>query len=225
MLSNRYYDRYTNSYSDKMEDTQDRLITVTGIGKVEVEPDTAILKIGVITKNENVVKAQDENKKIMNKVIEGLIDDGIRQTDIKTIQYTVVPQYDYVEGKQDFRGYEIRHVIEVTIRDINEVGIIIENAVKNGVNYQQELTFTVDEPEKYYEDALELAIINAQDKANNIAITLRARINFRPIKVIEKTNRNQIKPYETAIYRDGSGIPVQQGKMNIVAMVEATFEY
>ncbi|GMQ58649.1 hypothetical protein AN1V17_30440 [Vallitalea sediminicola] len=224
MVPNSCYDRYPQSYREKINCEDRRVITVVGIGKVEVEPDTAIIKIGVITKNENVVMAQDENKNIMDQVIKGLLDDGVRQTEIKTIQYTVVPQYDYIEGKQDFRGYEVRHVIEVTVADIDTVGTIIQNAVKNGVNYQQGLNFTVNEPDKYYEDALESAVINARDKAENIGITLRTRIDLQPIKVIEKTKRDQIKPYETAIYRDG-GIPVQSGKLSIVAMVEATFEY
>ena len=224
MVPNMCYDRYPPTYQEKANCEDKRLITVVGIGKVEVEPDTAILKLGVITKNEDVVMAQDENKNIMDQVIKGLVDDGVSKTEIKTIQYTVVPQYDYIEGKQDFRGYEVRHVIEITVTDIDTVGMIIQNAVKNGVNYQQGLNFTVDEPDKYYEDALELSIINARDKAENIGMTLRTRINPRPIKVIEKTKRDQIKPYETAIYRDG-GIPVQSGKLSIVAMVEATFEY
>ncbi|GKX29842.1 hypothetical protein SH1V18_23220 [Vallitalea longa] len=224
MIPELYYHRRPVYYTEKVNKSDNRLITVVGIGRVDVEPDTAIIKIGVITKDPNVATSQDENKKIMDQVIRGLLDDGVSQTDIKTIQYTVVPQYDYIEGKQDFRGYEVRHVIEVTVTDLSSVGMIMENAVRNGVNYQQGLNFTVDEPEKYYEDALELSIINAQDKAENIGMTLNADINPRPVKVIEKTSRDQMKPYESAVYKDG-GIPVQSGKLTIVAMVEATFEY
>lgn len=224
MIPELYYHRRPVYYTEKVNKSDNRLITVVGIGRVDVEPDTAIIKIGVITKDPNVEASQDENKKIMDQVIRGLLDDGVSQTDIKTIQYTVVPQYDYIEGKQDFRGYEVRHVIEVTVTDLSSVGMIIENAVRNGVNYQQGLNFTVDEPEKYYEDALELSIMNAQDKAENIGMTLNADINPRPVKVIEKTSRDQMKPYESAVYKDG-GIPVQSGKLTIVAMVEATFEY
>lgn len=209
---------------DRINRSNNRLITVVGIGRVDVEPDIAIIKIGVITKDQKVEMSQDENKKIMDKVIKGLIDDGVKQTDIKTIQYTVVPQYDYIEGKQDFRGYEVRHVIEVIVMNLNQVGKIMENAVKNGVNYQQGLNFTVDEPEKYYEDALELSIINAQDKAENIGMTLNTDINPRPVKIIEKTSRDQMKPFESSLFKDG-GIPVQSGKLTIIAMVEATFRY
>ncbi len=224
MMPNMFYYKYPRFYNEKIKQTEDRLITVTGMGKVEVEPDTAILKLGAITKDTNILKAQDENKRIMNQVIDGLLRDRIRQTDIKTIQYTVVPQYDYVEGKQEFRGYEVRNVIEVTVRNTEKIGTIIENTVKNGANYQQGLTYTVFEPEKYYEDALELAVINAQEKAQNIARTLQSRINLQPIKVIEKTSRESMTRYDKFMVRDG-GVPVEMGKMNIIAVVEAAFEY
>jgi uncharacterized protein YggE len=223
-MPNMYYYREPQMY-DINEEMDERLITVVGTGKVDVEPDTAILKIGVITKDTDIIDAQDENKNTMNAVIEGLISNGIDETDIKTIQYTVTPQYDYIDGKQVFREYEIRHVLEVTIKDTNKVGVIIDDAVKDGANYQQGLTFAVDNPENYYDRALQLAVINSQEKATNIANTLQGNINMQPIKITEKTRKDQIAPYEQSItYRNG-GTPIQTGKLSIISTVEATYEY
>lgn len=225
MMPNMFYYREPNMYDVNNEEIDERLITVVGTGKIDVEPDTAILKIGVITKDADIIKAQNENKNTMNNVIDGLINNGIDERDMKTIQYTVTPQYDYIDGKQVFREYEVRHVLEVTIKDTDKVGVIIDDAVKDGANYQQGLTFTVDNPENYYDRALQLAVINSQEKASNIANTLQGSINLQPIKLTEKTRKDQIAPYEQSItYRNGS-TPIQTGKLNIVSTVEATYEY
>ncbi len=48
---------------------------------------------------------------------------------------------------------------------------------------------------------------------------------MRPIKVIEKTNRDQISPREGQYMVVDGGVPVRAGTMQIVAKVEATFEY
>lgn len=225
MMPNMFYYREPEMYDINNEEMDERLISVVGTGKVDVQPDTAILKFGVITKDADIIKAQEENKNTMNNVIDNLINNGIDERDIKTIQYTVTPQYDYIDGKQVFRGYEVRHVLEVTIKDTDKASLIIDDAVKDGVNYQQGLTFTVDNKEDYYDEALRLAVINSQEKATSIANTLQGNINLQPIKIIEKTNKNQISPYEQNLaYRNG-GVPIQTGILNIVATVEATYEY
>ncbi len=220
-----FYYRYPYDYRKNIKKPEDRLITVVGNGKVEVEPDIVIINMGVTTQNADVIIAQDENKIIMNKVIEGLLRDDIKNNDIKTTQFSVMPRYYYVDGEQQLRGYEVNNVIQVTVRDMDKVGIIIENALKNGVNNQRSLNYTVSESEKYYEDALELAVINAQEKAQNIALILQSRINMRPINVIEKMNRDQIGPRENQFLVVDGGVPVKAGTMNIVAKVEAIFEY
>lgn len=225
MMPDMFYYNYAYMNRKKLKKHKDRLITVVGIGKVEVEPDIIVINMGVTTQDSDVVKAQDDNKTIMNKVIDGLRRDGVKQNDIKTTQFSVTPRYNYVDGKQEFIGYVVNNVIQVTVRDMDQVGMIIENALKNGVNNQRGLNYTVSEPELYYEEALELAVINAQEKAQNIAMTLHSSINMQPIKVIEKTNRDQISPRESQyMVRDG-GVPVRAGTMQIVAKVEAIFEY
>ncbi len=225
MMPDMFYYNYPYMNRKKLKKHKDRLITVVGIGKVEVEPDIIVINMGVTTQDTDVVKAQDDNKTKMNKVIDGLRRDGVSQNDIKTTQFSVTPRYNYVDGKQEFIGYVVNNVIQVTVRDMDQVGMIIENALKNGVNNQRGLNYTVSEPEIYYEEALELAVINAREKAQNIAMTLQSNINMRPIKVIEKTNRDQISPREGQYMVVDGGVPVRAGTMQIVAKVEATFEY
>lgn len=219
-----YYYNNPYGYGKKLKRIENQ-ITVEGIGKVEVEPDIIAINMGVITRDTDVIKAQDENKRIMNQVINGLLRDGVDEKDIKTTQFSVMPRYNYVNGQQEFDGYVVSNVIQVTVRDMDKVGIIIENALKNGVNNQRSLNYTISEPETYYEDALELAVINAQEKAHNIAMTLESNIHMRPIKLTEETDRDQLSPRERQYMVIDGGVPVKAGTMEIVAKVKATFEY
>ena len=68
------------------------------------------------------------------------------------------PQYDYVEGRQVFRGYEVINSINVTIKNIEQVGTVIDTAVRNGVNQVSNIRFTVENEHIPYQEALSLAL-------------------------------------------------------------------
>ena len=50
-----------------------RVITVTGNGKVAVQPNYVQLQIEVNTEGKNVSEAQQENANIMNQVIQSIL--------------------------------------------------------------------------------------------------------------------------------------------------------
>ena len=85
-----------------------REITVTGIGEVDAQPDYVQIQIEVRTEGKDASLAQQENAFIMNRVIGSLVALNIPREAIQTTAYTISPNYDYIEGKQVFRGYEVQ---------------------------------------------------------------------------------------------------------------------
>ena len=73
-----------------------RTILVQGEGEIEIEPDFALLYIGVETHQQNVQAAQKENNELMNNVLTELGKLGVPSEDIRTSRFDVVPvrQYD-----------------------------------------------------------------------------------------------------------------------------------
>lgn len=56
--------------------------------------------MGVSTENSALAKAQEENARAISDIKKALTTAGIPENEIKTADYSIHPQYDYVEGRQ-----------------------------------------------------------------------------------------------------------------------------
>ncbi len=159
MVPNSNYYNYMNPINNNYAN---KLIKVEGNGYINTQPDTAIITMGVIKEDISAKQAQQDNKIAIENIINGLNELGIKNNNIKTIDYSIYPRYDYIDNVKTFRGYEIKHLLEVTVNNINDVGIVLEQSIENGANYHQGVTFTVNDFNKYYQDALDLAVLDAK---------------------------------------------------------------
>ncbi|MBO1911180.1 SIMPL domain-containing protein, partial [Microvirga sp. 3-52] len=159
-----------------------RVMTVTGIGSFSIAPDIVQIQLEVRTESKQLSQAQQENAELMDLVIDSLLELGIARENIQTVSYNISPQYDYVEGRQVFRGYEVINAIDVKINNIEQAGMIIDTAVRNGVNQVSNIRFSVENEQIPYQEALSLALKNALAKAQTIANTIHLKLNPHPVK-------------------------------------------
>jgi uncharacterized protein YggE len=129
-------------------------MNVEGRGSIFAEPDRASVVLGVITENLQLEAAQNENSLKVQKVIQALLDSGVKREDIKTSNYQISPQYDFVNGEQVFRGYRVVHELAVVIENIRLIGVIIDNAVRAGANTVSDIRFFISDTNVYYQAAL-----------------------------------------------------------------------
>ncbi|MBP0726590.1 SIMPL domain-containing protein [Bacillus sp. RG28] len=204
-------------------------MTIKGYGEIKVKPDEAILTIGVVTKNPDVQKAQQENAMKSHQVVEALRKIGIEDQYMKTASYTVQPKYDYIDGKSVLRGYEVEHLIELTVKNLNQVGLIYKAAVENGATIARNIQFRVSNLSYYEQEAMKLAFLNGREKANQLAYTVGVAINPIPYKIIEGGNA-EIQPKVMGIaYQSGATSsvvpPIQTGQLTISAQLIIIFVY
>src|SRR5690242_3940874 len=95
---------FRNSY---FNDESNGSMKLTGAGTIKVEPNIAIIYLGVVTENTNLEEAEKENTLKSQAIINGLYNLNIQKKDIQTSTYSIEPQYDYVDNKQIFKGYKI----------------------------------------------------------------------------------------------------------------------
>ena len=202
-----------------------RKITVTGNGQVAVEPDVATVQIEVSTVNAQVSVAQEQNAEIMNRVIQSILQLGVPRENIRTVSYTVSPQYDYIDGKQIFRGYEVNNSISVKLTDMQQVGPVIDTAVANGANRVSNIQFSVEDESFYKQQAIENALKDAQLKANTIAQSLKLSIQPQPIKVTELAAANNPVLYKSVAMSDMSSTPIEQGQIIITATMSVQYSF
>jgi len=200
-------------------------IEVTGEGTVSAAPDKAIIVLGVITENVSLTAAQKDNSTAAANIIAALLKLGIPKANIQTAQYSIDIQYNYVDGKQIFRGYQVTHLLQVTVDQIDLTGLIVDTAVKSGANTVRNIQFTLANPEMAYNRALSLAIRNGSIKAATIAQTLGVALHPIPCLVEESSRTHGPVPYAASLQLASEATPIQPGELNISASIKAKFTY
>jgi hypothetical protein len=202
-------------------------ITISGEGKVFSAPDIGIISLGVVSDAKTVAAAQKDNVTKMNKITQAIKDLGVEEKDLKTINYSIYPRYQYLSGRSDIIGYEVSQTIEVKIRNLNKVGDIISKGAELGANQTGSLSFTFDDQEKLNQEARTKAISNAKEKANTLADVLGVKL----IKIIDfsESSYQPPAPYysEKALGIGGGGDAtpdIQTGQNEITSNVTIVYE-
>jgi uncharacterized protein len=200
-------------------------LKVEGTGTVRVEPDLAVVILGVVTEDTQLANVQKENARRIADILSTLERMGIDKKDIQTQAYTIDPQYDYVEGRQVFRNYRVVHNLSITVRNVAQIGEIIDAAVQSGANTVNSIRFTVSDPSRLYQQALNAAVEDAQFKAATIAGKLNIQVSRVPVQLTELSISNGTPVPKLYIQAAEVSTPVQPGQIEIAARVEATFTY
>ncbi|WP_203361832.1 SIMPL domain-containing protein [Bacillus sp. REN10] len=210
----------------KYDESRAHTMTVEGKATVTTAPDQAIITIGVVSEAKQVIEAQQQNSSISHQIIQALNKSGIPSNDIKTKQYSVRPVYQYTEGKSILTGYEVRHLLEVQVNQLNQIGTILTIATENGANIIEDITFKTSTPHAAYRKALQLATLDAIGKAKELAKTLRVQLNETPHHLIERSAHVQPRPMEKMVLAASTeSVPIEPGELSFSATVEAVFVY
>ncbi|MEI4829106.1 SIMPL domain-containing protein [Bacillus sp. FJAT-53711] len=211
-------------YIHDLRNGKEATVTVQGEGVVKAKPDVVVLTIGVRTEGTNVKQAQEENAALSTQLLASLKQLGITEQNIKTLSYTITPQYEHVNEKAILRGYQVEHLYEIIVLNVQKAGEVYEAAVANGANVAKGLVFRVSDPNAYYKQALVLAVQNAQEKARTIASTYSLNINPIPISLVEESSQ---MPREFVAYSavHSGAPPIQSGELEIISTVRAVFTY
>lgn len=200
-------------------------MSINGRGSIKASPDIVVLNMGVTTEGTDLMSAQRENTVKMERVIEALKKSGIEDRDIETSSYIVEPIYENIEGKQIFKGYRVRNLLKVTVRDMGKAGQVIDTGVRNGVNAVRDIEFTISNPSHYYDQALRLAIEDAVRKAEVAANTIGASVNRIPKEIVEESFGVVLGVQSASMDVKAAVTPIRPGPVDVTANVKATFCY
>jgi uncharacterized protein YggE len=211
------------------EPTQRTDIGVSGTGKVSVAPDTAIASIGVEITAPTLAEATQEASTRMTAVIDAIKAQGVAATDIQTTSYNVFPITSQPEEGQTstITAYRVSNIVTVKIRDIGNVGGVLDAALTAGANSVNSVFFTVNDPSEAMDQARTLAVQDAMAKAGTLAAA--AGVQVGPIISISDLTGGVQPLYRTAEYAAvpaamGGAGPVETGQTEIQVTVEMHFE-
>lgn len=147
-------------------------ISVSGIGRVTVEPDVALVNLGVEVTEPTVAEARERAAIAMDAVRASLRDNGVEDADIRTVFFGIFPQQSFPEdGPPRVEGYVVTNQIEIKVRDIDNASTVLDGAIDAGGDDVRAsgINFTIDDPEQYFAEARELAVADARARAQALA--------------------------------------------------------
>lgn len=205
-------------------------IRVSAEATVSVRPDQAQLQIGVVTNADTAAAAASQNAARLDAVIADLRKVFGTRAEIKTVAYSVTPNYRYPRegGKPTIAGYTASNVVEARTGELAEIGRAIDVATQSGANTIQRLTFSLKDERKAQGEALAQAASSARAKADAIAAALGLKLGR--ILLAEEVGAPVRPMYERpmmAMRAEAAPMPptpVESGTVEVRAVVTLTVE-
>jgi len=231
--------------------TAQRTITVNGVGTVETAPDEAILVLAVTNQAATADQAAKDNADTASRVVETILglsslSIGITKEDITTIDYSLTPVYAQADkcvtidqpGLPTDRpqvtctsttpqlvGYAVRNAIQVTVKDMNSIGKVLDAATGAGANEIDGIsfTFTSGTYADLQKQALQKAVQDASGQAQAMATALGVHITG----VVSVNPAYVYRPYinyKVDTSSSGASTPIQTGTLQVTVNVQVVYE-
>jgi hypothetical protein len=113
----------------------------------------------------------------MAKVMAAIKAAGIAERDIQTAGISVHPEYRYAENQPPtITGYQASNTVNLKVRDIGDLGGVLDALVASGANQVNGPSFEIDKPDEAYDEARLAAVEKAQARAQTYAKALGLRV-------------------------------------------------
>jgi len=145
-----------------------RTVHVSGTAAVHVIPDRALIQLGVVSNGRTPDGVQAENAATIKQVVDAILWLGIDEKNISTDRYIVRPVYDDYDSLH-IVGYRVDNVVAITLTDVDKTSNVLIAAFKAGANQVLDVQFYTSELRRYRDDARELAMKAAVEKAEALA--------------------------------------------------------
>lgn len=203
-----------------------KTINVTSSGEVNVTPDVAYISIGVHSQSESVEQALADNTQQAQAIASVLEEKGVDENDIQTAAFNVYPMQDYGPmGEVLGTSYAVDNTVSVTVRDLNDLGSLLDAVVRAGANNIYNISFDLSDKTAALSEARLLAIQNGRALAEELAgaaeIELGDLVNLYVYDVA-----NTAAQYEKGMLSNGAVggvVPVAAGQL--IIRVEASLAY
>jgi uncharacterized protein YggE len=203
-------------------------IWVSGTGKVTVIPDIATLSLGIEAQAATVAEAQAQAATAMGAVMTALAENGVADKDIQTQYFSIyqVTRWDDTKNEEIVIGYRVTNMVTAKIRDIEKAGPTIDAVAAAGGDYTRinNISFSVDDPTPYYEQARQKAVADAKAKAEQLADLAGVNLG-RPTYISE----GSVSP--PVIYREAAmavpapapTTPISPGEIELTLNVQVAY--
>ena len=203
--------------------TDNRFITVTGVGTISVVPDAVRFNATVSSLGTTNAAALSSAGKSAAVVRVALKDAGIATKDIRSANISVYPEYNWTqETGTKITGYRASQSFDVLVRITSKAGTIIEAVVKAGGDNVQlgGVIPTTLNPSLATEDARAAAVANAKSKASSYAKLLGTSIG-KVLSLEEQSSPVYSSPFPMAKAgaADAAAVEIDLGEQDVTVTI------
>ncbi len=182
---------FSQSYS---MDNQNSIL-VYGEGKVSVPVEYIAIRFAVTSLEKSGSNAQKRNNKVINTIASLLkANFNIKKTQLITENSTLYPEYIYEKDERKFSGFRARDSVVLKLEDIDDYSEVLAALTRSSIEEINSIEYLPSTDKKYYNTALKLALQQAQEKAEVLAIASDRSI--QAISYIEELYYENQAPYE-----------------------------
>jgi uncharacterized protein YggE len=202
---------------------------VTGTSEVKVAPDRAVIEIGVEKRDPSASAAKHAEDAAARQILAALRAHGIDDKDIQTTYLWLQQQSSYVK-KERVYFFVASQTLTVTVRDISRLDALLEALVQAGGNQINSIVYETSELRKYRDQARDLAVKAAREKAQALARALGQDVGRA--QIIEEIPETEYR-FSAGLLANTStesdsrargGPSLAPGQTNITASVTVSFE-
>jgi uncharacterized protein YggE len=205
-------------------------VTVSGRGEVQAVPDTGFFDVGVQFRARTVAEARDGAARAADAVIKSLKSNGINEKDIKTVNFSINPEYDFKnQAEPRIVAYTVSNMVSAKVRKLDAFSKVIDDAIAAGGDAVrlQGIRFDIEDNAKLLEQAREAAMKDAKKKAEQLASLGEVKLG-KPQAINETQSSNPPAQLAFAAAEKGAlsstvPTPIQAGTGTVV--VELTVRW
>ncbi len=195
---------------------------------VSLDPDIANLSAGVTTTAPTAVEAMRRNAVQMRGVVDRIEALDVDQDDIQTSGVSLSAEYDYDQQtrEQVFRGYRVSNRVNITLRDIQRTGQVLDALVAAGATDLGGIGWAVENSAPAIEQARQAAFDTAMRRARNYA-EAAGYASVRLLEISENVTSNRPMPMMRQMAAADvaeESTPVRPGQVETGVTVNFSFE-
>jgi hypothetical protein len=215
----------------RAESPSPRVVTVSGQGEVSAPPDVAHVTLGVESRRLTLAEARSEVAKTVDRVLTLCGDLKIDPKLVNATRLQVQPEYRWNEAdrRQVLLGYLVSRQVQVELRDLEQLGTLLERAVDAGVNQVGDPMLDSTRRKDLERQAMGLAVQDARQNADTLARA--AGVKLGPIRVLNASSAPHVVPLYRSkmVMADAAAAPApeatyQPGEMKFSATVAAEYD-
>jgi uncharacterized protein YggE len=209
-----------------------RFVRVAGTAEVKVVPDQAVIAIGVEKQDPSASAAKHAEDVAARRILSTLTANGVDEKDVQTTYLSLRPETTYLK-KVRVAYFVDQQTMTITVRNLAKLDSLLESLIKAGGNHIDSISYETSDLRKYRDQARELAVKAAREKAEALAKALGQRIG-KAQSIEEMPEENDRSPYVLSntliqagmvdVRTRAAGPATAAGQNTILASVTVSFE-